>query len=121
LVVGEAPRRSTSSLDPVNRTYRTLGYAIWAVLAVPFLFAVYLALAYRVALGHGDLPFVPHTEWRWYAAYVVSLGSGILAVALMPLSRLWVRIVLGMAYLGIMGFSLLAVGLTVACANGDCL
>jgi FtsH-binding integral membrane protein len=116
---GEAPRRSTSSLDPVHRTYRTLGLAIWAVLAVPLVFAAYVGFAYHVALTHRDLPFLPPREWRWYVAYLLALGSGVLAVALVPLSRPWARITLTVAYLGIMGFALVAVSLAVSCANGD--
>jgi hypothetical protein len=106
--------------DPVNRKARTLGFALW-VLAVPLVFATFVGISYRVALREGNLPFLPPNEWRWEMAYFVLLGSGALAIAFIPLSRLWVRLSLATAYAVVMGIALLFVSLSVSCMSGDCL
>lgn len=105
----------------MNRTARTLGFSIWALLGVPIVFAAYVHLAYRIALSRGDLPFLASAEWRWYAGYSLLLGSGLLAVTLIPFSKRWVGVALGVAYVGIMGILLAGVSLEVSCVNGDCL
>ena len=115
------PRRATSSLGPLNRIFQTLWLKIWALLGVPVTFSVYVVLAYRIALAHGRLPFLPSGGWRWVVAYFVSLASGVLAVALLPRSRLWVRVALAVGYLGTMGVFLFGASLVIGCSNGDCL
>jgi hypothetical protein len=114
-------RRSTSSLGPVIRTVRTLGLFLWAALGVPVSFAVYTHLAYRIALNNAALPFPGPAEWRWWFGYFLALTSGIVAIAFIPIPKLWLRISLLFAYVGIMGILLAGISLGVSCFNGDCL
>jgi hypothetical protein len=119
--IGTPPRRSAGSLGPVNRKVRAIGFAIWAGLAVPLVFASYVGLSYRFALREGKLPFLPPNEWRWDSAYFTLLASGVVAIALIPMSRLWVRVLLATLYAAVMGLALLFVSLNLSCGSGDCL
>jgi hypothetical protein len=120
-VTDECPRATLNLIRrPVNRKARTIGLAIWA-LAVPLVFATFVGVSYRVALRKGNLPFLPPNEWRCDVAYFVLLGSGTLAVALIPISRLWVRLALATAYGAVMGIALLFVSFSMSCVSGDCL
>jgi len=105
----------------VNRTIRSVGFAVWAAFAVPLVFATYVTVSYRAALRNGSLPFLPPNEWRWDTAYFVLLASGIVAVAFLPISRRWLRFVLVALYATLMGFALLFVSFSMSCASGDCL
>jgi len=64
---------------------------------------------------------------RWlpsgYVPWVLGVLSliGACAVAVMPSKRPWLRISMTLLYLVACPFVLLILGLTVACANGDCL
>jgi hypothetical protein len=107
-------------LGTVNRKVRAIGMAIWAGLAVPLVFAYYVGLSYRFALREGKLPFLPPNEWRWDSAFTL-LASGVVAIALIPMSRLWVRVFLATLYAAVMGLALLFVSLNLSCGNGDCL
>jgi hypothetical protein len=108
-------------INPLNRKVRAIGFAVWAGLAVPLLFASYVGLSYRLALREGKLPFVEPNEWRWDSAYFTLLASGIAAVAVIPISRRWVRVLLAISYAAVMGIALLFVSLSLSCGNGDCL
>jgi len=105
----------------VNSKVRAIGFAIWAGLAVPLVFASYVGLSYRLALREGKLPFLPPNEWRWDSAYFTLLVSGVVAIALIPMSRLWVRVLLAILYAAVMGIALLFVSLNLSCSSGDCL
>jgi hypothetical protein len=84
-------------------------------------FAFYVGLSYRLTLREGKLPFVQPYEWRWDSAYFTLLASGIVAIALIPISRRWVRVLLATSYAAVMGVALLFVSLSLSCGNGDCL
>jgi hypothetical protein len=106
---------------PVNPTARIVGLLAWAVAGVPATCAAFVASSYRFALERGQLPFASSKTWVWLAAYCLSVGSGLLAVALLPLSRHWLRALIGITYLGSMGVLLLGVSLGLSCHYGDCL
>jgi hypothetical protein len=105
----------------VNRKACAIGLAIWAGLGVPLIFASYVGFSYRLALREGKLPFLPPNEWRWDSAYFTLLASGVVAIALIPMSRRWVRALLATLYAVVMGVALLFVSLNLSCVNGDCL
>jgi hypothetical protein len=105
----------------MNRKVRAIGFAVWAGLAVPLVFASYVGLSYRLALREGKLPFVSPNEWRWDSVYFALLASGIVAIALIPISRRWVRVLLTALYAAVMGIALLFVSFSLSCGNGDCL
>jgi hypothetical protein len=108
-------------IKPVNRKVRAIGFAAWAGLAVPLVFASYVGFSYRLALREGKLPFVQPNEWRWDSAYFTLLASGIVAIALIPISRRRVRVLLATLYAAVMGVALLFVSFSLSCGNGDCL
>jgi hypothetical protein len=99
----------------VNRKVRAIGYAIWAGLAVPLIFASYVGLSYRLALREGKLPFLPPNEWRWDSAFFTLLASGVVAIALIPMSRRWVHVLVATLYAAVMGIALLFVSLNFPC------
>jgi hypothetical protein len=61
------------------------------------------------------------TPWLWFVAFGISLGSGALAVFLLPLSRRWLRLLVSAVYMCLMAVALLFVSLYSSCLNGDCL
>lgn len=103
------------------RKVRTLGLFLWAAFGVPVAFAVYIHLAYRIALHNGALPFLGSTEGLWFLGYFLTLLSGFITIALMPIPKFWLRVLLPIAYIGIMGILLAGISLGVSCFNGDCL
>jgi hypothetical protein len=104
----------------LSRPSRIFWLSIWAIVVVPVAYGLYLGAAYRVALAHGKLPFLSVSEWHWFAAYFLSLASGLLAIALITISDRWVRVGLCIAYVVLMGALLLGVSVVVACNSGDC-
>ncbi len=79
--------------------------SVGSALAAPLVFAFYVGLSYRLALRKGKLSFVQPYEWRWDSAYFTLLASGIVAIALIPISRRWVGDLLATSYAAVMGVS----------------
>jgi hypothetical protein len=100
---------------------RNFWLSLWAMAMVPIVYGLYVASAYHVALAHGNLPFLQTSEWRWFVALFVALGSGVTAIAFLSNSKGWVRVIRCASYFVLMGALLLVVDVVVACNNGDCL
>jgi hypothetical protein len=93
----------------------------WAIFAVPAIFWIYVLFTYRFAARHGHLPYQVFPLWLWVAIYFALIASGALAVARLPLSRMWVRVGLTMVYIAAMAVVLLVLSFNASCTSGDCL
>jgi hypothetical protein len=89
----------------------------WSVIGVPLLFALALVIAHQVRA----VPFLGGREWLWWASFGIALSIGVATLLSVQRWRLHERIIAAVAYIALMGPALLAIGLFVSCANGDCL
>jgi hypothetical protein len=86
---------------------------------VPMLFAVYVALSYKLALRQGRLPITNEPEWIWWSVLSLLLVFGVFLVSLSTTGRL--RIGFTVLYAVVMTVALLGIHVWVACFFGDCL
>jgi hypothetical protein len=89
-----------------------------SLVLVPMLFAVYVAVSYRIALSSGRLPITNEPEWIWW---LVLVGVLIVGAYLVWLGVARLKAVAVAAYVIVMTAVLLGVHHWVACMNGDCL
>ena len=104
-------------------TKRTQVFALgaWSTVGVPAVFAVFIFVAYKVALASGNLPFISmFGEVLWFGVFGILVLSGTLAIVYLPFSK-WFRAVACMLYVPAMSCGLFLIGLWGACTNGDCL
>ena len=94
---------------------------VWSAVGVPVLFAVFVFVAYQVALASGHLPFVSaFGESLWFGVFGFLILSGTFAIVYLPFSK-WARAIVCVLYIPAMSGGLFLVGLWAACASGDCL
>jgi hypothetical protein len=90
-------------------------------IGVPILFAAFVEIDYGRSLRWGSLPFLGAGEWKWWAAFTVSLLCGAACVARVHLHQRIARILMPIVYLAVMAIALSVNHVAVACTNGDCL
>jgi FtsH-binding integral membrane protein len=88
---------------------------------VPIAFAIFVFASYRYALGNGRLPFGESTEWRWWVAFGSCLVLGVLGIFSTAGGSVGGKTLVSVCYVAVMGIVLFAVGLFIACSQGDCL
>jgi len=101
----------------MNRKRLTLG--LGALVGVPMLFAMYVAISYKLALRSGRLPVTDESEWIWWSILGLLIVIGVYLVSLSATGKL--RYVLAGLYAIAMTAALLGIHLWIACLNGDCL
>jgi len=98
---------------------KRLACGLGALVFVPMLFAMYVALSYKLALRSGRLPITNEPEWIWWSVLGLLIVFGVYLVSLSTTGKL--RVVLAGLYAGAMTPALLGIHLWIACLNGDCL
>jgi len=96
-------------------------YILSAALGPPAIFGAFAEGIYKYALSIGKLPYLIMPDWVWYSAYVLSLAVGVLALSCLPFQSKFRKNIATALYILFMTGVLLAINLTVACTNGDCL
>lgn len=99
---------------------RTATLSLLAWLAVPLLFAGFVAASYKVALGNGQLPFLGGREWHWFFAFGILDLAGAFC-AWKTCENRFRAAVYAVSYFLVMGVALAGLGLLLACNFGDCL
>jgi hypothetical protein len=98
---------------------KRLTFGLGALVLVPVLFGVYVALSYKLALRSGRLPITDESEWIWWSVFGLLLALGVYLVSLSTTGKL--RFLLAGLYVVAMAAALLGIHIWVACLNGDCL
>ena len=98
---------------------KRLAIGLGALVAVPILFAMYVALSYRLALRSGRLPITNEPEWIWWSVLGLLVVVGVYLVTLSTTGKL--RFVLAGLYAITMTAALVGIHFWIACLNGDCL
>lgn len=93
--------------------------SLLSVVGVPCVFAAYVEIAYKIALGRGRLPLAIYSLPAWLVAVTAFTLVGCYVAYPIP-SRRW-RIVFLAGYVPLLIVAMLFVQAQVACANGDCL
>lgn len=98
---------------------KRLTFGLGALVGVPMLFAMYVAISYKLALRSGRLPVTDESEWIWWSILGLLIVLGVYLVSLSTTGKL--RYVLAGLYAIAMTAALLGIHLWIACLNGDCL
>ena len=93
----------------------------WSIVGVPLIFVLFVFMSYRYSGSQGELPFLDGRLWRWFGAFMLTLGSGIGCTFLASSGGVAGRSLVATGYCFVMVVVLLFLHLVVACAQGDCL
>jgi len=106
----------------MNIQKSSVGYAAWAIIGVPLVFAAFVQWSYQYSSEIGGLlPSKVLPVWLWYTAFAISLISGVFAVICMKFENKLSKIAVPTVYAIGMAIALLWAHYYVACRNGDCL
>ena len=104
----------------MNKRFVVVGILMWSVIGVPLAFALSVDWLYYYYLGKGELP----PPWFGIGLFVAYLLAGLASVTRLLVVRkkgLLIVVLIDIAYALLMGSTLFALGVIVACKNGDCL
>lgn len=98
---------------------KRLALGLGALVCVPMLFALFVAISYKFTQRSGRSPFANEFEWIWWTMLILLVVLGSFLVSLSAIRKL--RYVLAGLYAAAMTVTLLGIHFWIACQYGDCL